>query len=252
MRKTTRNEENGEEQVDGVTNDGNGTTEAQHDNVQVEEVATTKIVQNTTIDNLEEQLEATELDEDDANLQCEVVNETVTKVKKPCACGSLTHSRRSHHDCPLRQKKRKFKPRVVRPIVGGKGLKSMKEPRFLTHKNLLGIVVDDDDKDSSPPPDVPPIHVTTAEGDNLESEEAINRIKEQNTPNDNEEDQQYNKPRFIDVGGGGNIPYIPVIDVHSRNFKASETEFKMFGNKVNSGYGEVAPTPEALGGSLFR
>ena len=82
----------------------------------------------------------------------------------------------------------------------------MKEPRYLTHKNLSGVLVVDDDKDLSPPPDVPPILVTTAERDNLESEEAIsnetNSINKQNTSNDNGEDGQYHTPRFIDVGVG--------------------------------------------------
>ncbi len=53
----------------------------------------------------------------------------------------------------------------------------------------------------SPAPDVPLMLVTTAEGHNLESEEAINNgssgINEQNTSNEYEEDQQYNKPIFI-------------------------------------------------------
>ena len=91
--KTTGNEQNGEEQVDGATNDGDGTTEAQHDNVQDLEGVITETAHNPTLDTLEEGLEATELDENDANLQCKVVTKTVTKVRKPCACGSLTHSR---------------------------------------------------------------------------------------------------------------------------------------------------------------
>ena len=88
---------------------------------------------------------------------------------------TLTHSRQSHHDCPLRKKKRNFKPRVVRPIVDGKGLKSQKEPRSIKHGNLHGdAIVDDDNNDLLPPPDDPPMLVTLAKGDNLESKEAIN------------------------------------------------------------------------------
>ncbi len=74
----------------------------------VEEVVTTKIFHNPTVDTFEKGLEATKFDEDEANLQYKAVNNTVAKVKKPCACGPLTHSRQSHHDCPLRKKKRKF------------------------------------------------------------------------------------------------------------------------------------------------
>ena len=99
-----------------------------------------------------------------------------------------------------RQTEKKFKQQVVRPTFGGKGLKSQKEPRFVTHKNILGVFIDDDN-DLSPAPDVPLMLLTTAEGDNLESEEAINNgssgINEQNTSNEYEEDQQYNKPIFI-------------------------------------------------------
>ena len=84
----------------------------------VEEVVATKIVHSHTVDTLEKGLEATEMDENEANLQCKAVNETVAKVKKPCAHDSLTHSRQSHNDYPLRKQKRKFKLRVVRPIVG--------------------------------------------------------------------------------------------------------------------------------------
>ena len=77
----------------------------------------------------------------------------------------------------------------------------------------------------SPPPDVPPIFVTTTEGDDLESEETIS-----------------NK----------SSAHIPVVDVYARNFKGTETQFKNFGNRVNSGYKEVPPTPEALADHYFN
>ena len=120
-----------------------------------------------------------------------------------------------------------------------------------SHIKIFLRVVIDDDNDLSPAPDVPPMLVTTTEGDNLESEEAINNtssgINEQNTSNDDEEDQQYNKPIFIEVGGGrDDILYVPVIDNHARNFKATETQFKIFGNRDNYGKKEIPPTPEAL------
>ena len=91
--KTTGNEEIGEEHVDGATNDDDGTTETQQDNVQDLEGVTTETAHNPTLDTLEKEVEATELDENDANLQCKAVTDTVKKVRKPCACGSLTHSR---------------------------------------------------------------------------------------------------------------------------------------------------------------
>ena len=72
------------------------------------------------------------------------------------------------------------------------------------------------------------------------------------TSNYNEEGQQYNTKRFIDVGGGGDILYIPVIDVHARNFKTTETQFKKFGNRKKSDCGEVAPTSEALVDHYFN
>ena len=66
----------------------------------------------------------------------------------------------------------------------------------------------------------------------------INKIS-----NDDEEDKQCNKPIF---GGGHDIPYIPVIDIQAKNFKATETQFNFFGSRVNFGSKEVPATPEAL------
>ncbi len=96
--KMDRNEENDEVQIDGASNNSFSIPQTQDDNVMVEEVVTTKTVHNPTLDTLEKGLEATEFNNDDAKLQCKAMNETVAKVKKPCACGSLMHSRQSHHD----------------------------------------------------------------------------------------------------------------------------------------------------------
>ena len=94
-KKTEKNEqkkENGEEQLADPNYDNNGTIDTQHDNAQIGEVVTMKTVHNHSVYTLEKVLEATELDENETNLQQKVMIETVAKVTKPRAYFSFSPS----------------------------------------------------------------------------------------------------------------------------------------------------------------
>ncbi len=182
--KMDRNEGNDEEQLDGASNNSDGTTDTWDDNIQVEEVVTTKIVHKPTVDTLEKGLQAT----------CMLLFHAF-KMKSP--------------RLSFEEKEKKVLTKSCKTNSWWEGTRiSQKETRFITHNNLLGVAIDDGN-DLSPSPDVPPILVDMAKGDSLQSDKAINNkssgIDQQNISNDDEEDKQCNKPIF---GGGHDIPYI--------------------------------------------
>ena len=182
------------------------------------------------------------------------LQEQSKKGVKKCKCGSESHFRRSHKDCPLNPKNCRYQTHFKgsgTKIIGSKGLKRMlKKQDNKTYKNRSEpdpcIESDDEESDTEPVPGLVPVLVipnTNTEKNNLENASSKHNSTNEKDPKLKENEPEYYRPTFTKIEENFESTYEPVIDVHSRNFKAVETTFKIFSSDNKE---ELPPTTSVM------
>ena len=181
------------------------------------------------------------------------LQEQSKKGVKTCKCGSESHFRRSHKVCPLNPKNCRYQTNFKwsgTKLIGLKGLKRMlKKQDNKMYKNHLEpdpcIKSDDEKLDTDPVPVlglVPVLYIlnTSKEMNSLENASSKNNSANEKDPKLKESEPEYYRPTFTKIEENFELTYEPVIDVHSRNFKAAETTLKIFSSDNKE---ERPPTP---------
>ena len=138
---------------------------------------------------------------------------------------------------------------VVQKIVSKGLIRMLKKQDNKMYKNHLEpdpcIKSDDEKLDTDPVPVlglVPVLYIlnTSKEMNSLENASSKNNSANEKDPKLKESEPEYYRPTFTKIEENFELTYEPVIDVHSRNFKAAETTLKIFSSDNKE---ERPPTP---------